>query len=70
MAIQRFTINKTIQLTNEIYMPYVSLTLDVGAAINTWKQIWNCPELYRNVLIQLGDFHYLTDNFAIIGKLV
>ena len=55
------------KLTNEVNMPYVSLTLDVGAAMNTWKLIWNYPELYSNVLIHLGDFYYLKENF---GKLV
>ena len=58
------------KLTTEVNMPYVSLTLDVGAAMNTWKLIWNYPELYSNVLIHLGDFHYLEENFAISGKLV
>ena len=58
------------KLTNEVNMPYVNLTLNVGAAINTWILIWNYPELCSNVLIHLGDFHYLKENFAIIGKLV
>ena len=35
-----------------IYMPYVNITLDVGAAINAYKFLWNYPyysEMLRSI---------------------
>ena len=32
-------------------MPFVSITLDVGAAMNACKFIWNNPERFKNVAI-------------------
>ena len=40
------------------HMPYANLTLDVGAAMNAYKLLWNYPEKYKNVIIHLGDFHF------------
>ena len=32
------------KLADEANMPYVNVTLDVGAAVNAYKVIWNYPE--------------------------
>ena len=62
---------QTIQRCAEkVHMPYANLTLDVGAAINAYKLLWNYPEKYKNIIIHLGDFHFLKEGFAILGKLV
>ena len=58
------------KLADEENMPYVNVTLDVGAAVNAYKVIWNYPEKFKNVIIHLGDFHFIKENFGIIGKLV
>ena len=34
------------------------------------KLCWNYPERFKNVLIRLGDFHFLKENFNVIGKIV
>ena len=46
-------------------MPYINITLDVGAAINAMKYIWNHQELYHNVIIHLGAFHFIKENFQV-----
>ena len=51
-------------------MSYVNITLDVGAAMSAFKLLWNYPEKFGNVIIHLGDFHFIKDNFSLIGKLV
>ena len=58
------------KLAEEVNMPYVSVTLDVGAAVSACKLCWNYPERFKNVLIHLGDFHFLKENFNVIGKIV
>lgn len=46
-------------------MVYVNVTLDVGAAINAFKTIWHYPEKFKNVVIHLGDFHFMKENFQV-----
>ena len=52
-------------LSNEMNMPYVNVTLDVGAAINAFKLVWNKSETFGNVVIHLGDFHFMKENFQV-----
>ena len=59
-----------MRLAAQVNMPYVCLTLDVGAAMDTWKSIWNFPDTYSNVLINLEDFHFIKENISLIGKLM
>ena len=56
-------------LSFQVNMPYVNVTLDVGAAMNAYKLVWNYPGQFGNVLIHLGDFHFMKENFAVIGKI-
>ena len=58
------------KLAAEVNMPYVNVTLDVGAAMNAYKLCWNYPERFKNVLIHLGDFHFLKENFNVIGRII
>ena len=58
------------KLAEEANMPYVNVSLDVGAAMNAYKLIWNHPKKFGNVIIHLGDFHFIKENFGVIGKLV
>ena len=46
-------------------MPYVNITLDVGAAINAYKVIWNFPEKFNTAVIHLGVFHFMEENFQV-----
>ena len=48
-----------------VNMPYVNVTLDVGAAINAYKTIWSLPNQYHNIMIHLGSFHFLKENFQV-----
>ena len=57
-------------LASEVNMPYVNVTLDVGAAMNAERVLWNYPLKFKNVLIHLGDFHFMKENFGVIGKIV
>ncbi|KAG1711251.1 hypothetical protein GQR58_002553 [Nymphon striatum] len=51
-------------------MSYVNITLDVGAAMNSYKFLWSNQHLFGNVVIHLGDFHFMKENFQVIGMLV
>ena len=63
------TIKKYMQylqeLANQMNMPYVNVSLDVGAAMNAYLLTWNEPEVFKNVIIHLGSFHFLKENFQV-----
>ena len=52
-------------LAEDMNMPYVNITLDVGAAMNAYILTWNQPELFSNIIIHLGSFHFLKENFQV-----
>ena len=52
-------------LAKSVNMPYVNVTLDVGAAINAYKTVWHYPDAYKNVIIHLGSFHFIKENFKV-----
>lgn len=64
------TINQYLEflmgLSEEANMPYLNITLDVGAAMNAYKFIWTHAEQYRNVCIHLGMFHFMKENFKVM----
>ena len=41
------------------------LTLDVGAAIDSYKFHWSNFTCFENVVIHLGDFHFMKENFQV-----
>ena len=51
------------KLAEEVNMPQVNITLDMGAAINAFKVLWNRKKEFKNVVIHLGDFHLMKENF-------
>ena len=51
-------------------MQYANITFETGAAINAHKVLWNYPERFKNIIIHLGDFHFMKEIFAVLGKLV
>ena len=53
-------------LAASVFMPYVNITLDVGAAINAFKFLWSKVDWLNNVVIHLGDFHFMKENFQVI----
>ena len=57
-------------LAKESGMPYVNITLDVGAAMSAYKVLWNFADLYQNVIIYLGNFHFIKENFKVVGEMV
>ena len=50
--------------------PYANVTLDVGAAINAHKVLWNYEEKFKNIVIHLGDFHFMKECFGAVGSLI
>ena len=50
-------------LSSEVNVPYTNTTLDVGAAINAFKYLWSNNKTFSNVVIHLGDFHIMKENF-------
>ena len=51
-------------LANSVNMKYANVTLDCGAAINAFKTIWQYS-LKFNVVVHLGDFHFMKENFRV-----
>ena len=58
------------KLSMSCNMPFVNITLDVGAAMNAYKFVWSNPERFKNVVTHLGDFHFIKENFQVSSHLV
>ena len=52
-------------LAKIVNMPYVNVFLDVGAAMNACKLVWNYPDKFSNVLVHLGDFYFMKEIFNV-----
>ena len=52
-------------LATKVDMPHVNIMLDVGAAINVYKYLWNNYDIFNTVVIQLGNFHFMRENFKV-----
>ena len=52
-------------LGEQVNMPYINISLNVGAAINAFKMVWHYSMKYKNVVIHLGDFHSMKENFQV-----
>ena len=57
-------------LAKSVNMPYVNVFLDVGAAMNAYKLVWNYPDKFSNVLVHLGDSHFMKEIFNVIGTMI
>lgn len=57
--------NYFTSLANTCNMPYVNITLDVGAAINAFKFQWSNWDEYKHIFIHLGTFHFMKENFQV-----
>ena len=49
-------------------MPFVNITLDVGATMNAYKFVWSNPERFKNVVIHLGDFRCIEEKFQVSSR--
>ena len=58
------------KLAVSVNMPFVNITLDVGAAMNAYKMIWNNEIKFSNIVIDLGGFHFIKENFQVIGDIM
>ena len=56
-------------LAKIVNMPYVNVFLDVGAAMNAYKLVWNYPDKFSNVLVLLGDFYFMKEIFDVVGTM-
>ena len=52
-------------LASEVGMPYMNIMLDVGAAINAYNYLWNNYDIFNIVVIHLGDFNFMKENFEV-----
>ena len=59
-----------LELAYSVIMPYVNITLDVGAAINAHKLLWNKYNQFSIIIIHLGGFHFMKENFKCIGGIL
>ena len=56
-------------ITAKVNVKYAKITLDAGAAINAFKELWAYTKTFSNVIIHLWDFHFMKENFKVIFKL-
>ena len=49
-------------LAKKVNMLHVNIPLDVGVDVNVHKMIWNHPVKFKNLMIHLGDFHFMNEN--------
>ena len=61
-------LNRAERLSTEANMKYVHIIMDCGAAMKMCHVLWNNPEKYSNVIIHLGDFHFMQAFFDVIGR--
>ena len=52
-------------LANDVNIPYVNIALDCGAAVNAFKMKCSQQETFQNIVIHLGDFHFMKGNFQV-----
>ena len=46
-------------------MPYMNIMLNVAAAISVYTYLWNNYDIFHIVVIHLGDFHLMKENFTV-----
>ena len=51
-------------LAASVNMPYADIALEVGAGLNAFKFLWYGLEKYQNVVIHLGDFHFMSGHLT------
>ena len=51
-------------------MPYANITLEVGAAINAYKVLWNYEDKFKNIVICVEDFQFMKECFGVVGSLI
>ena len=57
------------ELSLSANMIYVNITLNIGAAMNCYKVIWNYQYQFSDIVIHPGDFHFIKEHVLIIGTL-
>ena len=53
------------ELEKSVNSKYINVVMDMRAAINAYKMIWNFPEKFGNTVIHPGDFHLIKENFQV-----
>ena len=57
-------------LAQSVNMPYVNVFLDVSAVMNAYKLVWNYPDKFSNVLVHLGEFHFIKEIFNVVRTMI
>ena len=52
------------KLSMSCNIPFVNITLDIGVVMNAYKFIWNNPEIFKNVVINLSDFRKISSHLV------
>ena len=58
-----------LKQAKKINLQYYNITLDNGATMNFYLVKWMKQEEFKNVIIHLGDFHFIKENFKVLGLL-
>ena len=54
----------------KVNVPYVNLTLDVGAYVNAYRVLCNYPDKFSKIVLHIEDFHFMKEVFTMLGTLV
>ena len=63
-------LNRAGRLSAEAKMKYLHIIMDCGAAMKMFQVIFNNPDKFSNVIVHLGDFHFMQAFFDVIGRFV
>ena len=51
----------------KVNVPYVNLTLDAGAYVNTYRVLCYYPDKFSKIVLHLGDFHVMNEVLTMLG---
>ena len=51
-------------------MKYINITLDIVTIMNAYKLLWGNMNQSSNIVLHIGDFHYMKEKFKFLGHLV
>jgi len=58
------------QASREVHQQYTVVTFDLAVAKKAYALVWQNPEIFSDVIVQMGSFHLLCSFMSALGKLM
>ncbi|KAK3735621.1 hypothetical protein QZH41_007397 [Actinostola sp. cb2023] len=58
------------QASREVHQQYTVVTFDLAVAKKAYALVWQNPEIFSDVIVQMGSFHLLCSYMSALGKLM